>query len=80
MDFWGDYKDATKITGKDLIIQLLECCEEDLRKDLTRSAGGSLTNKSENEVLAAIKILAVREENTMVARITLHEMRQDHQE
>ena len=77
---WKDYTDATKITGKDLIVQLLECCDETLRKDLTRTAGGSLTNKTEAEVLAAIKVLAVREVNTMVARVTLHNMRQDRDE
>ena len=55
----------------------MECCDKDLRKDLTRAAGGTLTTKTEEEVLAAIKILAVREENAMVARVTLHEMRQD---
>ena len=30
--------------------------------------------KTEEEVLAAIKILAVREENAMVAGVTLHKM------
>ena len=77
---WGDYKEATNITGKDIILQLQECCDDDLRKDLTRAAGGSLTNRTEDQVLASIKKLAVREENTMVARVTLHEMRQDHPE
>ena len=33
--------------------------------------------KTEEEVLAAIKILAVREENVMVAGVTLHKMQQD---
>ena len=74
---WNDYVAATKISGKDLVIQLLECCDEDLRKDLTRAAGETLTEKSEADVLKAIKTLAVREENTMVARVALHEMRQD---
>ena len=77
---WQDYVDATKVTGKDKIIQLLECCDEELRKDLTRSSGGSLTSKTEEEVLSAIKKLAVREENTMVARVALYEMRQDREE
>ena len=39
---WKDYVDATKITGQDKVLQLLECCEERLRKDLTRNAGGPL--------------------------------------
>ena len=77
---WTDYCDATKITGKDKVVQLLECCDEQLRKDLTRNAGGSLANKSEGDVLAAIKRLAVREENCMVARVQLHNMCQDRDE
>ena len=41
---WQDYVTATKVTGRDMIIQLLECCDENLRKDLTRSAIGTLTD------------------------------------
>ena len=33
---WSDYVKATKLNGTDKIIQLLECCDEQLRKDLTR--------------------------------------------
>lgn len=77
---WKDYVQATKIQGKDLVIQLLECCDESLRRDLTRSAGGSLVDKSEQDVLQAMRTLAVREENTMVARVALHGMTQDRDE
>ena len=56
------------------MIQLLECYDEQLRKDLTRNAGGSLTGKTAAEVMEAIKKLAVREENTMVARVQFHDM------
>ena len=73
---WTEYKMATKITGIDKVIQLLECCEEDLRKNLSRASGGTLTNMSEEEVLEKIKVLAVRRENIMVARVELHEMSQ----
>ena len=59
---------------------LQACCDEPFRKDITRSAGGSLTTKSEVEVLTAIKRLAVHEENTLVARVSLHNMRQDRDE
>ena len=62
------------------MIQLLECCDEQLRKHLTRDVGGSLTDKSTTEVMEAIKKLAVREENTMVARVQLNNMRQDRDE
>ena len=77
---WQDYIEATRVTGKDMVVQLLECCDETLRKDLTRNAGGTLTNKPIVEVMAAIRKLAVREENTMVARAKLHNMRQDRDE
>ena len=74
---WKDYVEATKIEDKDLIIQFLKCRDEQLRKDLTRNARGSLTNNSAEGVLTAIKKLAVREENTMVAlgSITQHATR-----
>ena len=77
---WSDYVKATKLNGTDKIIQLLECCDEQLRKDLTRNTGGSLTGMTEDEVFAAMKNLAVREENTMVARVALHNMKQDRDE
>ena len=49
---WTEYKEAINISGREAVIQLLECCEEQLWKDLSRNAGGSLTNKPEDEVLA----------------------------
>ena len=42
--FWEDYVRATKLAGADRVIQLLECCDEQLRKDLTRTAGGTLAD------------------------------------
>ena len=77
---WNEYREGTKLTGADVVAQLLECCDDDLRRDLIRAAGGTLTGKGEAEVLAAIKTLAVRQENIMVARATLHNMRQDRDE
>ena len=77
---WKEYTESTSISGKDLIVQLLECCDDGLRKDLTRSAGGTLTTKSEKDVLELIQKLAVRVENKIVARLALHEMQQDRDE
>ena len=77
---WKEYCTATRCNGHDRVAQLLECCEEDLRKDLTRTAGGSLLDKEEQLVLNSIKALAVRQENIMVARVTLHNMKQDREE
>jgi len=47
---WSDYVKATKLDGTDKILLLLECCDEQLHKDLTRNAGGTLTEKTEEEV------------------------------
>ena len=69
-----------KITGKDKVVQLLKCCDEQLRKDLTGNAGGSLTTKPIEDVMSAIRKLAVREESTMVAQVQLHNMHQDRDE
>lgn len=74
---WIEYKTATKITGRDAVLQLLECCDEQLRRDLTRSTTGMLAEKSEDVILASMKSLAVREENVMVARDALNNMNQD---
>lgn len=74
---WEEYASATKLSDSDKVLQLLECCDEQLRRDLTRAAGGTLSAKPENEVMKAMRKLAVREENTMVARFSLHQMSQD---
>ena len=77
---WSEYNQATRLTGTDCVVQLLECCDETLRRDLTRLSGGCLSTQSEEDVLKAMRSLAVREENLMVARVQLHNMVQDHDE
>ena len=76
---WTIYKEATRLDGADLIYQLLETCDEPLRKDLTRTYG-LLTHETEDTVLGHIRSLAVRKENIMVARVQLQQMRQDRDE
>ena len=76
---WTEYKQATHLTGRDIIFQLLECCEETLRRDLSRSFS-NLTACPEDVLLQNIKSLAVRQENFMVAWLRLQQMRQDRTE
>ena len=76
---WSDYKAATRLTGQDIVYQLLECCDDSLRRDLTRTYG-SLSACTEATALANVKSLAVRQENVMVARVQLQNMRQDRDE
>lgn len=73
---WKDYVQVTKVSGKELVIQLLQCCDETLRRHLTRLTGGSLVDKTEQDVHKAMRTLVVREENVMVARVVLHGMTQ----
>ena len=63
MSRWSDYTAATRVAGRDRVVQQLECCDEALRKDLTRLAGGNLTTKTEEEILNVIK-------NSLCARRT----------
>ena len=76
---WTEYKDATRIQAHEVLHQLMECCEEALRKDITRSYG-SLTGKTEAEALEKIRSLAVKPENVLVARVQLLNLRQDRDE
>ena len=76
---WSMYKVATKLEGQDVIFQLLECCDEPLRKDLTRTHG-DVAGETEQTVLGFIKTFAVRPENKMVARVQLEQIRQDREE
>ena len=68
-----------RLDGKEKIIQLLECCDKPLRRDLTRSAGRQLTDEIEENVFSAIKQLAIQHDN-MIARVTLYSMKQDREE
>ena len=70
---------AVRLTGTDVAIQLLECLEPKLRRDVTRNVVDPLPIEyfSETNLLAAIKALAVREENPKVARVALSRMVQD---
>ena len=77
---WADYVEATNIAGRTRVVQLVECCGEELRRDLTRNVTGTLAGKSEQELLDSIRQLAVREESPMVARAELHSMIQGHDE
>ena len=75
---WEDYKKATALTGNEVILQLMECCCESLRRDHHRTYP-----KNENECvteelrLSQIKQLAVRQKNRMVNRVKLGTLKQD---
>ena len=76
---WDAYKTATRIVDHDATLQLLECCEDSLRKDLHRSHS-NIAMATEIDALTAIKALAVKAEISMVSRMTLLTMTQDREE
>ena len=76
---WDAYKTATRIADHDATLQLLECCEDSLRKDLHRSHS-NIAMATEIDALTAIKTLAVKAENAMLSRMTLLTMTQDREE
>ena len=75
---WSTYKKLTKITAHPSA-HLLDCCNEDLAMELHRTHG-DMEDKSEQAVLEAIKELAVKKENIVVARVRLLNMKQDRDE
>ncbi len=66
---WQSYVQAVQLTDKDISIQLLECCDAKLRRDVTRNEVGPspIEEMSVENLLKAIRALAVKEENPKVA-------------
>ena len=74
---WNRYKSMTSPKTNELVCHLNECCDEDLQLVLHRNVGQEITNKSEHEVLEAIKKLAVKEKNAIISRVVLRGMTQN---
>ncbi len=58
---WKAYSGAVQLSAQDTTIQLLECCDAKLRRDITRNAVGPvrLEEMTEEDLLKAIRALAV---------------------
>ena len=77
---WAEYKAASRISGTDVIYQLLDCCTEELRRDISRTYNTLSSTLDESTVLDHIKALAIRKENVLVARVEIHRLQQDRDE
>merc|ERR1719370_2048603 len=64
----------------DIRDQLLACCETDLRRDLHRYLGTGVDAKSEVELLAEIKKIAVITRSNLVNVVSLMSAAQEHGE
>ena len=76
---WNIYKTITGLFGNNVQIQLMETCGEKLRFAMFQY-DTKVDQKSETDILAAMKRLSVEEDNVMVTRVNLHTIRQDSDE
>ena len=74
---WSAYKKATGLEGEDIMLQLMECCCEQLRKDHYRNFPSTTSSSSESILLAQLKQIAVRVKNRAVNRFKLSTLHQD---
>merc|ERR1711888_414056 len=75
------YKRSCQLTiVTDIRDQLLACCETDLRRDLHRYLGTGVDTKSEVELLAEIKKIAVITRSNLVNVVSLMSAAQEHGE
>ena len=75
------YKRSCQLTNvTDIRDQLLACCETDLRRDLHRYLGTGVDAKSEVELLAEIKKIAVITRSNLVNVVSLMSAAQEHGE
>ena len=73
---WNMYKVGMAVPGNMINTALFYCCSEDLRCDILRDIQADLSSMSEQELLEAMKRLAVIEESTLAQRIKLGKMTQ----
>ena len=73
---WNMYKVGMAIADNVRSTALFYCCDHDLRTDIMRDIQGDVANMTEDDLLAAIKRLAVKDESTLVHRIKLSRMTQ----
>ena len=76
---WNMFQRGTRLTAGETVQQLFQCCEGDLGDNILRS-NPDATRGTEEELLAAIKRLAVTPVAISVRRSNLLSIKQDHGE
>ena len=69
---WDCYKKMTVLKGKDIELELMECCSEPLRRDHHTHFASKRASVSEAKVLKEIQQLSVMAKNKTVNRAKLH--------
>ena len=70
------YKTGTGVPGPKIPTALFHCCSKGLKHDLMKDLRCDVAAMDEDDLLAAIKRLAVKEESTLVHRMKLSKMTQ----
>ena len=73
---WSLYKTGTNIPNSKLATALFHCGNKDLRQDLLRDLRDDVAAMTEDDLLAAMRRLAVKEESALVHRMKLSKMTQ----
>ena len=63
---WAQYREEYNLSGKGLIRQLHACCSTDLKTSLSRLTCGKQFEQKETDLMALMKELAVRHQNSAV--------------
>ncbi len=71
---WSMYKSGTMISPSQAATALFYCCSEELRLDIMRDIRSDVALMPEDELLAEIRRLAVKEESILVHRMKLGKM------
>ena len=69
---WSNYKTAMGISGATTSAHLYGCLDEELKKDLQKSSQGKAASEmTEDDLMSAIKKLAVKQESKLAHRIKM---------
>ena len=77
--YWKIYKKEARLNTTNIITQLITCCDEELRNQLF-NAHSEIEEKEEEEVIKAIRELAVKSESVIVAQVNHVKCRQGRDE
>ena len=72
---WNDYKSVVSLKENEILVELKECFDEDLRREMFRQYPSGF--KTEKEMLEGLKKLVIRKRNITVLRDELHNLYQD---
>ena len=72
---WKDYKKSTNVKPEDAVVELKECCDEVLRRELHRQHPNGFVN--EEDIIPKLKNIAVKKRNRAVVRNEINDLVQD---